>query len=96
MADVKKILETVVNGLKVNLFEFDIENEDGYNKIKEYLINKIRITKVHNMEEYDLTYYGAKNMNPAFVAKFNEQIAKINIPKRTSVPPIRCAKRTYH
>ena len=73
MADVKKILETVVNGLKVNLFEFDIENEDGYNKIKEYLINKIRITKVHNMEEYDLTYYGAKNMNPAFVAKFNEQ-----------------------
>ena len=58
MADVKKILEAVVNGLKVNLFEFDIENEDGYNKIKEYLINKIRITKVHNMEEYDLTYYG--------------------------------------
>lgn len=86
MADVKKILEAVVNGLKVNLFEFDIENEDGYNEIKEYLINKIRITKVHNMEEYDLTYYGAKNMNPAFVAKFNEQIAKINIPKRTSIP----------
>ena len=86
MADVKKILEAVVNGLKVNLFEFDIENEDGYNKIKEYLINKIRITKVHNMEEYDLTYYGAKNMNPAFVEKFNEQIAKINIPQRASIP----------
>ena len=58
MADVKKILEAVVNGLKVNLFEFDIENEDGYNKIKEYLINKIRITKVHNRSNHILPYYG--------------------------------------
>lgn len=50
------------------------------------MINKIRITKIHNMEEYDLTYYGAKNMNPAFVERFNEQIAKINIPQRASIP----------
>ena len=28
MADISKILETELNGLKVNLFEFDIENEE--------------------------------------------------------------------
>jgi len=86
MADVKKVLEREVNGLRVNLFEFDIENEENFNRIKEYLINKVKISKVHNIEEYDLTYYGAKNLNPDFVAKFNEQIAKINMPKKAKIP----------
>ncbi|MDE7156939.1 MAG: hypothetical protein K2O02_03140 [Lachnospiraceae bacterium] len=86
MADIRKVLETRKNGLKVNLFEFDIEDEDNFNNIKAYLINKVKGSKVHNIEEYDLTYYGAKNLNPAFVAKFNEQVAKINIPKKTSIP----------
>lgn len=86
MADIRKVLETRKNGLKVNLFEFDIEDEGNFNNIKAYLINKVKSSKVHNIEEYDLIYYGAKNLNPAFVAKFNEQVAKINIPKKTSIP----------
>lgn len=86
MADVRKVLETEVNGLKVNLFEFDIETEENFNEIKTYLVNKVKISKVHNIEEYDLTYYGAKNLNPAFVAKFNEQVAKINVPKQAKKP----------
>lgn len=86
MADIRKVLETKKNGLKVNLFEFDIEDKETFNNIREYLINKVKISKVHNIEEYDLTYYGAKNLNPAFVAKFNEQVAKINIPKKTAIP----------
>lgn len=84
--DVKKVLETISNGLKVNLFEFDIDDEANFIEIKEYLINKVKNSKVHNSEEYDLNYYGAKNLNPKFVAKFNEQVAKINIPKKTTIP----------
>ena len=85
MADIRKLLETKRNGLRVNLFEFDIDDEENFNHIKTYLINKVKKTKIHNIEEYDLTYYGAKNLNPAFVAKFNAQAAKINIPKKTSI-----------
>ena len=86
MANVKKVLETQLNGLKVNLFEYDIESEESISQIKEYLINKVRISKVHNTAEYDLTYYGAQNLNPEFVARFNEQVAKINIPKKSAIP----------
>lgn len=86
MADVKKILETMSNGLKVNLFEFDIENEESFNELKTYLINKVKISKIHNIEEYSLTYYAPKNLNPDFVAKFNAQVAKINIPKKARKP----------
>ena len=86
MANVKKVLETEINGLKVNLFEYDIESEKSISEIKEYLINKVKISKVHNTAEYDLTYYGTKNLNPEFVARFNEQVARINIPKNTSIP----------
>ena len=84
MAGISKVLETELNGLKVNLFEFDIENEESFDGIKAYLVNKVKISKVHNIEEYDLTYYGSKNLNPDFVARFNEQVAKINIPKNMS------------
>ena len=86
MANVKKVLETEVNGLKVNLFEYDIESKESISQIKEYLINKVKISKVHNTAEYDLTYYGAQNLDPEFVTRFNEQVAKINIPKKSSIP----------
>ena len=86
MAGISKVLETESNGLKVNLFEFDIEDEESFNEIKAYLVNKVKISKVHNIKEYDLTYYGAKNLNPDFVAKFNEQVAKINIPIKAQIP----------
>ena len=85
MCNVKKVFETEVNGLKVNLFEYDIESEDSISQIKEYLINKVKISRVHNVAEYDLTYYGTRNLNPAFVAKFNEEVAKINIPKKSTI-----------
>ena len=85
MANVKKVLETEVNGLKVNLFEYDIESEESIRQIKDYLINKVKISKVHNTAEYDLTYYGAHNLDSEFVTKFNEQIAKINIPKKSAI-----------
>ena len=34
MTGISKVLETELNGLKVNLFEFDIENEESFNEIK--------------------------------------------------------------
>lgn len=86
MSNVNKVLETEVNGLKVNLFEYDLESEESINQIKKYLINKVKISRVHNIAEYDLTYYGTQNLDPEFVARFNDQIAKINIPKKTSIP----------
>ena len=85
MANVKKVLETEVNGLNVNLFEYDIESEESVRQIKEYLINKVKISKVHNTTEYDLTYYGTQNLDSNFVDKFNEQVAKINIPQKNSI-----------
>lgn len=86
MAGISKLLETEANGLKVKLFEFDVENEESFNELKAYLVNKVRISKVHNTEEYDLTYYGAPNLDPDFVARFNEQVTKINIPKVAKLP----------
>lgn len=86
MAGISRILETERNGLKVNLFEFDIENEENFNELKSYLVKKIANSKVHNTEEYNLTYYASKNLNPDFVARFNEQAAKLNIPKKTAIP----------
>lgn len=86
MVDMIKVLEREVNGLNVNLFEYDIESEASINRIKAYLVNKVKISKVHNIEEYDLTYYGTKNLNTDFVVKFNEQVAKINIPQRAKKP----------
>lgn len=86
MTGISKVLEKELNGLKINLFEFDIESEESINEIKEYLVNKVKISKVHNIDEYDLTYYGTKNLNPDFVARFNEQVAKINVPKKSKIP----------
>ena len=57
MANVKKVLETEVNGLKVKLLEYDVESEESVRQIKEYLVNKVKISKVHNTAEYDLTYF---------------------------------------
>lgn len=71
MADARKVFETEINGLK-----FDIDSEESVDNIMAYLANRVKIPKVHNIEEYDLTYYGTKNLNPEFVAKFNEQVAK--------------------
>ena len=51
MAGISKVLETELNGLKVNLFEFDIENEESFNEIKAYLVNKVKISKNYNNEE---------------------------------------------
>ena len=70
MAGISKVLETELNGLKVKLFEFDVEDDESFNELKAYLINKVKISKVHNVEEYDLTYYGTKNLDPAFIARF--------------------------
>lgn len=86
MAGISKVLETELNGLKVKLFEFDVEDDESFNELKAYLINKVKISKVHNVEEYDLTYYGTKNLDPAFIARFNEQAARINIPKKAKKP----------
>ena len=45
MADIRKLLETKRNGLRVNLFEFDIDDEENFNHIKTYLINKVKNRK---------------------------------------------------
>ena len=45
MKNIKKVLEREVNGLRVNLFEFDIESEESINQIKAYLVDKIKYLK---------------------------------------------------
>ena len=95
MADIRKLLETKRNGLRVNLFEFDIDDEENFNHIKTYLINKVKKSKIHNIEEYDLTYYGAKNLNPAFVANSMHRQQK-SIFRKNINPSVRCAQRTCY
>ena len=71
MANVKKVLEAEVNGLKVKLFEYDIESEESINQIKDYLIKKVKISKVHNISEYDLTWIIHDTIKPLKI-RFND------------------------
>lgn len=86
MGAIKELLSTKSHGLNVKLFEYDIDDEQSFNELKDYLIYKIKSSKVHNFENYDLNYYGSKNLNPIFVKKFNERISQINIPKKSKKP----------
>ena len=36
MAGISKVLETELNGLKVKLFEFDVEDDESFNELKAY------------------------------------------------------------
>ena len=83
---VKELASTKLNGLNVKLFEYDIDDEQSFSELKEYLIRKIRKSKIHDIENYDLNYYGSKNLNPEFIQKFNKQVAKINIPQKSKIP----------
>ena len=86
MADIRKVLEKEVNGLKVNLLEFDIANDNSFNEIKTYLVNKVKKSKVHNVEEYNLNFYSSANLKPEFIEKFNKQVEKITIPQKAKLP----------
>lgn len=87
MSGIKELFSSEANGLNIKLFEYNIDDEDSYKKIEDYLINKVRKSKVHNVSRYDLTYYGSANLNPEFVKKFNEKVAKINVPKKAKKIP---------
>ena len=86
MPAIRQLLATKTNGLNVKLFEYDIDDEKSYNELKEYLVNKVRTSNVHNVENYNLTYFATKNLKPEFIQKFNKQVAKISIPKKAKVP----------
>ena len=83
---IRELLSTKSHGINVKLFEYDIEDGQNFNELKEYLISKVRTSKVHNKNNYDLNFYGSKNLNPEFIKKFNEQISKTTIPIRTKIP----------
>lgn len=86
MAAIKELLSTKSNGLNVKLFEYDIADEHSFSELRGYLISKIRASKIHNVENYDLNYYGSKNLNPSFIQKFNERVAEITIPQKAKIP----------
>lgn len=86
MIAIKELLSAKSNGINVKLFEYDVDDEQCFNELKKYLISKIRTSKVHNVENYDLNYYGSKNLNPEFIKKFNEQVFKISIPLKSKIP----------
>jgi len=86
MQGIKQLLETKLNGLNIKLFEYDIHNEQSFSELKEYLVNKVRSSKVHKMDDYDLNYFGSRNLNPEFIKKFNERVARVCIPKKATLP----------
>lgn len=87
MVDMRKVLEKEINGLNVKLFECNIEDDEKFEQVKTYLIDKVKKSKVHNVEEYDLTYYiPSNNLDPKFIEKFNKSVSMINIPKKATIP----------
>lgn len=76
-----KLLTKEQNGFKVNLYEFDINDDKNFEKLKQYLITKIRSMKVHNNKEFDLNFYSSPNLDNEFIAQLNNQISNINTPK---------------
>jgi len=86
MAAIKELLSTNSNGLSVKLFEYDINDEQGLNDVRQYLIDKIQSSKVHRKEEFDVSYYASKNQNQEFLDKLNSRIASINTPIKSKIP----------
>ncbi len=83
---IKELISTKSNGLNVRLFEYDIEDEQSFNELKEYLMGKVKNSKIHNQKEYDIIYYGSKNLKPEFIERLNARIAEITIPQRAKIP----------
>lgn len=86
MSGIRKLLETKSNGLNVRIYEYDIDNEISLNRLKDFLSNKIKSSKVHDMGQYGLQYYTSKNMKPDFVEKFNKRLEEICIPMKHPLP----------
>lgn len=86
MANIIKLLEKDVNGLKVNLFEYNICSKDSVKEIRDYLIKKIKKSKVHSITGYDWLYSVSKNLKKEYVDKFKEQVIKMSIPKKAIIP----------
>ncbi len=84
---VKELFSKEINGLNIKLFEYDVNDTTNLNKLKDYLIGKVKKSKVHNTLEYDLTYYGSKNLNSDFVKKFNETVKELNTPEKLKSIP---------
>lgn len=85
MTAIKELLSTKSNGLNVRLFEYDIEDEKSFNELKEYLIEKIKNSKIYNENAYDINYYGSKNLKPEFIAKLNARMADATIPQKSKI-----------
>lgn len=86
MTAIKELLSTKSNGISVRLFEYDIDDNQSFKELKDYLISKIRASKVHNTEIYNLNFYYSKNLNPAFIEKLNKRVAEITVPKKSRIP----------
>ena len=86
MHGIRQLFDKDINGLHVNLFEFDIYDEYALRELRGYLISKIRTSRVHDKDQYDLTYYCSKNLKPEFIEKLKDKIFEVNIPKKTKIP----------
>lgn len=82
---INELLSTELNGITVKLFEYDIDDEQSFSELRNYLISKIKSSKVHNVEKYTQNYYPT-NLNPKFVEKLNKRISEIAIPIKSKIP----------
>ena len=80
---VKELASTKLNSLTVKLFEYDIDNEQSFTDLKEYLVKKIKKSKVHNV---NLNYYGSKNLNPTFVKNLMSKLRRLRFHKSKDAP----------
>lgn len=79
-------LTTELNGLQVKLFEYDVKDEDSLMELKEFLYAKIRNSKLHKIEDYNVNYYSSQNMNPEFIRQLDERIKMITTPHVHKIP----------
>ena len=86
MSGIIEIFHKEINGLQVKLFEIDINDKNSMDMLREYLVNKVKNSKTHNIEKFDVTYLLPDIMDPEFIEKFKEQVAAINVPERHKLP----------
>ena len=59
MSVIKELFSSKANGLNIKLFEYNIDDEESYKKIKDYLINRVR--KVMNQIKKESDFYGKED-----------------------------------
>ena len=69
-----------INGFQINLYEVDLNDTDQFQRLQDYIKNKIKSMKVHDGAKHVYQYLSIPNIPKAFADKLIERINQINTP----------------